>query len=106
MHAKHIRETSPGQEKVARTWQEPISALDISTFINISRWRTEDISPGLRADVLARYPRLGLGEEFIGYFEDQAKRKPLCLAAKFVRSGLAARVAANPLDREARRGQP
>jgi hypothetical protein len=52
--------------------------------------------------VLARYPRLRLGEEFIGYFADQAQRKPLCLAAKFVHSGFAARALANPLDREAR----
>src|SRR5262245_26583745 len=72
--------------------------LEVSTSMDISGRRTEDISPDLRADVLARYPRLGLGEEFIGYFEDQTKRKPLCLAAKFVRSGLAARVAANPLE--------
>jgi hypothetical protein len=74
--------------------------------MDISGRRTEDISPDLRADVLARYPRLGLAEEFIGYFEDQAKRKPRCLAAKFVRSGWAARVAANPLEREARRERP
>ena len=73
--------------------------LELSTAMDISGRRTEDIPPDLRADVLARYPRLGLGEEFIGYFEDQAKRKPLCLAAKFVHSGFAARVAANPLDR-------
>lgn len=73
--------------------------LEISTSMDISGRRTEDISPDLRADVLARYPRLGLGEEFVAYFEDQAKRKPLCLAAKFVRSGWAARVAANPLER-------
>ena len=79
--------------------------LELSTAMDISGRRTEDISPDLRADVLGRYPRLGLGEEFIGYFEDQAKRKPLGLAAKFVQSGFAARVAANPLDREARRGQ-
>src|SRR5215208_7871860 len=79
--------------------------LELSTAMDISGRRTEDIPPDLRADVLARYPRLGLGEEFIRYFEDQARRKPLCLAAKFVRSGLAARVAANPLEREARRGQ-
>jgi hypothetical protein len=76
--------------------------LELSTGMDISGRGTEDIPPGLRADVLARYPRLGLGEEFIGYFEDQAKRKPLCLAAKFVRSGFAARVAANPLDRHGR----
>jgi len=49
--------------------------------------------------VLARYPRLGLAEEFVAAFEDQATRKPLCLAAQFVRNGLAARLAANPLER-------
>jgi hypothetical protein len=73
--------------------------LEISTSMDISGRRTEDISPDLRADVLARYPRLGLGEEFIGHFLDQAKRKPLCRAAKLVQSGWAARVAANPLER-------
>lgn len=79
--------------------------LELSTSMDISGRRTEDISPDLRADVLARYPRLGLREEFIGYFDEQAKRKPLCLAAKCIRSGWATRVAANPLDREAWRGQ-
>ena len=79
--------------------------LELSTGMDISGRRTEDIPSDLRADVLARYPRLGLGEEFVGYFEDQAERKPLCLAANFVRNGFAARVAANPLDRQPRRGQ-
>jgi cyanamide hydratase family protein with HD domain len=79
--------------------------LELSTAMDISGRRTEDIPPDLRAEVLARYPRLDLGEEFVAYFEDQAKRKPLCLAAKFVQSGFAARVAANPLGREAPRGQ-
>jgi len=73
--------------------------LELSTGMDISGRHTEDIPPDLRADVLARYPRLGLAEEFVGYFEDQAKRKPLCLAAKFIRGGFVARVAANPLDR-------
>ena len=79
--------------------------LEIPTSMDISGRRTGDIPPDFRADVLARYPRLGLGEEFIECFEDQAKRKPLCLAAKFVRSGWAARVAANPMDSETRREQ-
>jgi hypothetical protein len=74
--------------------------LELSTAMDISGRRTEEIPPELCADVLARYPRLGLGGEFIEYFEDQAQRKPLCLAAKFVKNGFAARVAANPLDRE------
>jgi cyanamide hydratase family protein with HD domain len=73
--------------------------LELSTGMDISGRHTEEIPADLRAEVLARYPRLGLGEEFIGHFEDQAERKPLCLAAKFVRNGFTARVAANPLDR-------
>jgi cyanamide hydratase family protein with HD domain len=72
--------------------------LELSTGMDISGRRTEDIAPALRAEVLAGYPRLGLAEEFVGYFENQAQRKPLCLAAKFVQGGFATRVAANPLD--------
>ena len=73
--------------------------LELSTAMDISGRRTDDIPPDFRADVLARYPRLGLAAEFVGYFQDQATRKPLCLAAQFVRNGFAARVAANPLER-------
>ena len=78
--------------------------LELSTGMDISGRSTEEIPADLRADVLARYPRARLGEEFIGYFEDQASRKPLCLAAKFVRCGFAARVRGNPLDRDAGQG--
>jgi len=73
--------------------------LELSTGMDISGRHTEDIPPELRAEVLARYPRLGLAEEFIAAFEDQATRKPQCRAAKFVRSGLAIRLATNPLER-------
>lgn len=73
--------------------------LELSTAMDISGRQTDEIPPDLRADVLARYPRLGLPGEFTRYFEDQAARKPGCLAARFVREGFAARVAANPLDR-------
>jgi cyanamide hydratase family protein with HD domain len=73
--------------------------LELSTGMDISGRRTEDIPGDLRADVLARYPRLGLAEEFVACFQDQAARKPESLAAKLVSRGFAARVAANPLDR-------
>jgi hypothetical protein len=73
--------------------------LELSTGMDISGRRTEDIPRDLRADVLARYPRLGLAGEFVACFEDQAARKPDGLAAKLVGRGFAARVAANPLDR-------
>ena len=73
--------------------------LELSTGMDISGRRTEDIPTDLRRDVLARYPRAGLAEEFVACFRDQAARKPQSLAAKFVAGGFAARVAANPLDR-------
>ena len=72
--------------------------LELSTGMDISGRHTEDIPPDLRAEVLARYPRLGLAEEFTAAFEDQATRKPRCRAAQLVRNGLAARLAANPLE--------
>lgn len=73
--------------------------LELSTAMDISGRQTDEIQPAFRARVLARYPRLGLAEEFVGYFEDQARRKPRCLAAQFVASGFAGRVRENPLDR-------
>ncbi|GAA4223606.1 hypothetical protein FHR32_001330 [Streptosporangium album] len=61
--------------------------------------RPEDFPARLRAEVLERNPRLGLGEELIACFRDQAGRKPDSLAATFVRNGLAGRIEANALDR-------
>jgi hypothetical protein len=74
--------------------------LELSTGMDVSGRRTEDIPPGLRTEVLQRYPRLGLAGEFVACFRDQAARKPTSLAAKFVASGFEDRVAANPLDRD------
>lgn len=73
--------------------------LELSTGMDTSGRQTGDIPPDLRAEVLARYPRLDFPEEMLGHFENQAARKPHCLAAKFVASGFATRVRANPLDR-------
>jgi hypothetical protein len=73
--------------------------LELSTGMDISGRRTEDIPADLRGDVLLRYPRLGLAEEFVACFRDQAERKPQSRAAQLVSRGFAARVAANSLDR-------
>ncbi|MET7339401.1 cyanamide hydratase [Nonomuraea sp. NPDC005650] len=51
-----------------------------------------------RAEMLARYPRLGFGGDFLASFEDQARRKPGSAAAVSVRNDLATRIAANPLE--------
>ncbi|MBQ0888342.1 HD domain-containing protein [Streptomyces sp. RM72] len=54
-----------------------------------------------RDEVLDRYPRLDLAASFLACFRDQAARKPDSSAAAAVRSGLADRMAANPLDSSA-----
>ncbi|WP_329400035.1 HD domain-containing protein [Streptomyces lydicus] len=69
-----------------------------STSLDISGRRPDALPADLRAEVLERYPRLGLGEEFLACFRDQAERKPDSSAAGAVRSGIATRIGANPLD--------
>jgi hypothetical protein len=69
------------------------TSLDISG-LNADTWPAE-----FRDEVLERFPRLGLPSEFLAAFQDQARRKPGCAAAASVASGLADRIAANPLDR-------
>lgn len=73
--------------------------LELGTGLDISGRAPDSWPAGLRAEVLARYPRLGLGEEFVRCFADQAARKPDSLAGRAVVSGIADRIAANPLDR-------
>jgi hypothetical protein len=52
----------------------------------------------LRAEVLAAYPRLGFGAEFVKLFGEQTARKPGSAAAEAINGGIASRIAANPLD--------
>ncbi|MFC4534527.1 HD domain-containing protein [Sphaerisporangium dianthi] len=72
--------------------------LELATALDISGRRPEAWPAGLRAEVLRRLPRLDLAEEFVACFQAQAERKPDSVAARFVRGGMAARVAANPLE--------
>jgi hypothetical protein len=72
--------------------------LECSTGFDISGRAAEDYPVELRAAVLDRYPRLDLASEFLACFEDQARRKPDSSAAAAVRSGIAARLEANPLE--------
>ncbi|WP_329422667.1 HD domain-containing protein [Streptomyces sp. NBC_01693] len=58
----------------------------------------ERYSAGFRSEVLERFPRLDLAEQFLTCFQAQAARKPGSSAADAVRSGLADRMAANPLE--------
>jgi hypothetical protein len=58
----------------------------------------DDFSPAFRAEVLRDFPRLGLSSEFLACFQAQADRKVDSSAARAIRTGLADRIAANPLD--------
>jgi hypothetical protein len=68
-----------------------------SSWEVVGRWQ-EEFPPDARAATLARYPRLGFGEECLAAFEDQARRKPGSAAAGSVGRNLAARMAGHPLD--------
>jgi hypothetical protein len=86
------REVDPAQDPEGHL-------LELATGLDISGRRPEAFPAGLRAQVLARYPRLDLGTEFIACFRDQAARKPDSTAARMVEDGIAERIATNPLDR-------
>lgn len=75
------------------------SLLARSTAVDISGRNVDDFPIGFRTEVLERYPRLRLADEFVRCFQDQAKRKPDSSAAAAIRNDLAARIAVNPLER-------
>jgi hypothetical protein len=74
--------------------------LQVATSWDVAGRRPEEFSPSTRADVLARYPRLGFGAEFLASFEDQAVRKPDSAAGVLVAGNSAGRITANPLDNQ------
>ncbi len=90
---------------IRHMWDEVDPAFDAEghllcegTGLDISGRNAETWPADFRAEVLERFPRLGLPAEFTAAFEDQARRKPGCAAAAAVASGVAGRIAANPLD--------
>lgn len=69
-----------------------------STAAEIAGRNLDDWADSFKAEVLERYPRLDLTQEFLACFQAQAGRKPDSSAAAAVRSGLSTRITANPLD--------
>jgi hypothetical protein len=72
--------------------------LQVATNWDVAGLRPEEFPPDARAEMLARYPRLGFRVEFLACFEDQARRKPGSAAAARVTPGAAELLAANPLE--------
>ncbi|MFI0899196.1 HD domain-containing protein [Streptomyces sp. NPDC020983] len=97
-------------EVIVRHMGPPVAAaadpeghlLARATATEITGAGADDYPADFRSEVLERYPRLELAEQFLACFRDQAARKPDGAAAHAVRSDLAARMAANPLDAPAR----
>ncbi|MDT0482741.1 HD domain-containing protein [Streptomyces doebereineriae] len=73
--------------------------LERSTSMDISGRHMDDFSAPFKAEVLRRYPRLGIAEEFLACFRDQAVRKPDSSPAASLRDNIAERILANQLDR-------
>lgn len=73
--------------------------LQVGTSADVSGLRVAEFDPQFVADLLAEYPRLGFAAEFLALVTDQATRKPSSAAAELVASGVAARLASNPLER-------
>jgi hypothetical protein len=73
--------------------------LEIATALDISGARAGVLPDGFVAEVLAAHPRGTLGPEFTACVTDQAARKPRSEAARIVAAGVAAKLAAHPLER-------
>lgn len=72
--------------------------LALATSLDISG-RSPDLWPAeLLAETVSAWPRLDLAARFTACFQDQAARKPDSAAGASVRSGIAERMATNPLD--------
>nr|WP_206066921.1 HD domain-containing protein [Nonomuraea sp. FMUSA5-5] len=72
--------------------------LELSTGMDISGRRTDEIPARVREEVLERHPRLEIAKEFSVCIADQGARKPSSFAARFVRDGIVDRIIRNPLD--------
>jgi hypothetical protein len=86
------------RDDVAAAVDPEAHLLQVATSWDVVGRRPEEFPPDARAELLARYPRLGFGAEFLACFEDQARRKPGSAAAASVDNDAAGRIAANPID--------
>jgi hypothetical protein len=72
--------------------------LEVATGLDITGSRLDALPDDFVREVVARYPRLTLAEEFTAGVTDQARRKPTTSAHRLVHGGLAAKLAHHPLE--------
>lgn len=86
------------RDDVSPTADPEAHLLQIATSWEVTGRHPEEFSPEARKEMLARYPRLEFGTEFLAHFQNQAKRKPGSATATSVDRDVAGRIATNPLE--------
>ncbi len=86
------------RDDVASTADPESHLLQVATAWDVVGRRPDEFPTETRTEILARYPRLDFGSEFLACFEDQAQRKPGSAAGASIANNGAARIKANPLD--------
>lgn len=61
--------------------------------------RLHEVSPAVRAAVLARHPRLDLVDVLASAFKDERRRHPTARISRWMQSGFLSFIRSNPLDR-------
>lgn len=72
--------------------------LDVATGLDIGGRQIERWPEPFLVELLEQFPRLDLAPRFTACFREQAARKPRSSAAAAVTSGIAERLATNPLE--------
>lgn len=72
--------------------------LEVATSLDISGARADDLPLAFRMAVVAAHPRLDLAAEFGAHIVAQAARKPASSSQRLLAAGVAAKLAANPLE--------
>ncbi|MFC8452014.1 HD domain-containing protein [Kitasatospora sp. NPDC057223] len=89
----HMRDDVPAAQDVES------HLLQVGTSADVSGRGLDAFDPGFTAELMRQLPRAGFGAAFLALADEQLRRKPGSAAAGMVTSGLAGRIAANPLER-------
>jgi hypothetical protein len=87
----HMHEVGEGDSPEAQL-------LALGTSADVSGRRILELEEALRRALLEAFPRDGFKREFVALFREQARRKPDCVVAEYLRWGLEERIVAAPFD--------
>jgi HD domain len=87
----HMHQTTEADSAEARL-------LALGTAADVTGLRVLDVDSEARRAVLELFPRSGFKREFSALFEEQARRKPTCVVARYVSGGIINRIMAAPFE--------